>query len=86
MSKTRSRPQQGKESKSRLAKGQPRTGDPRHELAQGHPRAAVTVITHLRPPSSERHSQGSPEATPSEKHNCDSLEASLGRDEHFCFA
>jgi hypothetical protein len=37
MCKTRSRPYQGTGSKSRLARSQPQTGDPSHELARGQP-------------------------------------------------
>jgi hypothetical protein len=37
MCKTRSRPYQGTRSKSRLVRGQPRIGDPSHEIARGQP-------------------------------------------------
>jgi hypothetical protein len=45
MCKTHSRPNQGKGSKSHLARGQLQTGDPSHELARGWPRAGDTIIT-----------------------------------------
>jgi hypothetical protein len=83
MSKTRSRPYQGKGSKSRLARGQPRTKDPNHDLpeatlgrktqsqlARGHHRAGVTITAHPRP-------------TLDGRRICDSPDASLGRDAHF---
>jgi hypothetical protein len=67
----------GRETQSRLIRGQPRAGD-LATFARGQPRAGDTVMTRLRPTSDRRRNHIRPRPTPSGIRSHDSFEANLG--------